>query len=235
MGTDAGMLRFDGVRFVSWESLATMPKPQAAVRSLVAARDGSLWFGFGEPGGVGWLRDGEVHAYGINDGLPEGMVTTLVEDADGTIWAAGRFGLYRLSADRWEKADKGLPSGVVYSLFTDNDTSTLAATASGVFRRHHRGEATFARVDDVADLSRSIARDPDGRLWVTDPIVGFRRANEGRDPTHAVEKGQGLASARGLAGKSLGWHRRPGVVAHPTFPFSSPGRLREDVDGDGPL
>ena len=191
MGTDAGLLRFDGVRFVSWESFATVPPTRAAVRSLCAAHDGTLWFGFGEPGGVGSLHDGEVRTYGSKEGLPEGLVMMLAEDAAGTIWAGGRFGLYRLSGDRWEKADSGLPPGIVYSLFSDTDGSTLAATASGVFRRPP-AQIAFERFDDVVDLSRSIARDREGRLWVTDPIVGYRQLQERRAPTHAVEKGRGL-------------------------------------------
>ena len=199
LGTDAGILRFDGVRFVPWESLATIPNPQATVRSLCASHDGSLWYGLGEPGGVGWLRGGEVHAFGPADGLPEGIVMSLVEDAEGTIWAAGRFGLYRYAAGTWTREDQGLPSGGVLNVLFDNDMSMLAATPSGLFRRHHRGEA-FAPVEGFTGLVRSIARDADGQLWVTDPIVGFRRKHEGREPTHTLEKGRGsrlLADSRG--------------------------------------
>ncbi len=191
LGTEAGMLRFDGVRFVPWESLAAVPNPHVAVRSLCAARDGTVWFGLGEPGGIGWLRGGEVRTFDTDDGFPEGMVTAIIEDSTGVIWAAGRFGLRSYAAGSWTRSDAGLPPVGVLGLFIDTDKSLFAATASGVFRRAI-GETSFTRFETFTDPTRSIARDLQGRLWVTDPIVGFRRMHEGREPTHALEKGRGM-------------------------------------------
>ena len=58
LGTDAGPVRFDGVRFVPWEALGLPPLPSVAVRALSSTRDGSVWFGFGAPGGVIRLHRG---------------------------------------------------------------------------------------------------------------------------------------------------------------------------------
>src|SRR6266852_9806654 len=49
LGTDAGLYRFDGLRFTPYE-IDTAPPHGAAVMSLLAARDGSLWMGFGSGG-----------------------------------------------------------------------------------------------------------------------------------------------------------------------------------------
>src|SRR4051812_40802415 len=100
LGTDSGALRFDGVRFVQWDTLASIPNPSASVRSVCVSRDGTVWFGLGEPGGIVALRDGVARSYSGSQGLPDGVVMTLVEGADGTLWAGGRFGLYRFLADR---------------------------------------------------------------------------------------------------------------------------------------
>jgi ligand-binding sensor domain-containing protein len=45
IGTQAGLVRFDGVRFVPWTSPGGKQLPSPAVWSLLAARDGSLWIG----------------------------------------------------------------------------------------------------------------------------------------------------------------------------------------------
>jgi hypothetical protein len=45
IGTDAGLLRFDGVRFVPWASLNSEQLPDYQILSLLAASDGSLWIG----------------------------------------------------------------------------------------------------------------------------------------------------------------------------------------------
>src|SRR5262245_57773932 len=51
LGTDNGVIRFDGIRFVPWDALGLPAVPHATVSTLLSARDGSLWIGF-EVGGV---------------------------------------------------------------------------------------------------------------------------------------------------------------------------------------
>ena len=63
------------------------------VIALVGARDGSLWAGFADVEGVSRLRNGQVTNYGARDGLPEGMITVLLQDREGTLWAGGLGGL----------------------------------------------------------------------------------------------------------------------------------------------
>ena len=48
LGTDAGLVRFDGVRFVPSRALGLGTKvPEATVMSLFRSRDGTVWVGFG--------------------------------------------------------------------------------------------------------------------------------------------------------------------------------------------
>lgn len=189
LGTDTGALRFDGVRFVPWQSLATIPNPTTSVRSICVSRDGTLWFGLGEPGGIVALRNGTARSYGRQEGLPEGVVMAIAEGSDGTMWAGGRFGLHRLAGDRWQRADDGLPPGIVNALLVDSGSLVVAA-AEGVFRRGP-ADHTFAMVGTSNEVARSLARDGQGRLWVTDPISGFRRAHDTSDPPGALMRARG--------------------------------------------
>src|SRR5215475_8008877 len=45
IGTDAGLVRFDGVRFVPWRSPRSESLPSDQILYLLAASDGSLWIG----------------------------------------------------------------------------------------------------------------------------------------------------------------------------------------------
>src|SRR6058998_4116368 len=45
LGTEFGLLRFDGVRNVPWQPPPTEPLPSTVIMSLLAARDGALWIG----------------------------------------------------------------------------------------------------------------------------------------------------------------------------------------------
>jgi ligand-binding sensor domain-containing protein len=45
IGTQAGLMRFDGVQFLVWTSPDGKHLPSSQVTSLLGARDGSLWIG----------------------------------------------------------------------------------------------------------------------------------------------------------------------------------------------
>src|SRR6201986_2535772 len=45
LGTQFGLLRFDGVKNVPWQPPADQQLPSSAIMSLLVARDGTLWIG----------------------------------------------------------------------------------------------------------------------------------------------------------------------------------------------
>src|ERR1700691_3108072 len=47
VGTEGGLLRFDGVRFVPWAAPDGKQLPSVRIYSLLGASDGSLWIGTG--------------------------------------------------------------------------------------------------------------------------------------------------------------------------------------------
>ena len=61
LGTESGLLRFDGVRSVPWQPPPSEHLPSGPVRSLLAARDGRLWIGTTE--GLASWRDGKLTQY----------------------------------------------------------------------------------------------------------------------------------------------------------------------------
>ena len=90
IGTYAGLVRFDGVRFVPWSSPDGKQLPDSRIFSLLGGKDGSLWIGTGKG-----LRALEGSALSIYSAL-SGRVNAIVEDADGNIWIA-RLTRYRRS------------------------------------------------------------------------------------------------------------------------------------------
>src|SRR5215207_8006501 len=104
LGTDTGLFRFDGVRFLAWTPPETEPPLRGSVRSLLVARDGGLWIGYGESGRAVRLHRGESRIDGESDGLPRAAVTAVAEDPAGSIWAASGRGLFHLRDEKWNRA-----------------------------------------------------------------------------------------------------------------------------------
>lgn len=82
IGTQAGLMRFDGVRFVSWRPPDGNELPSSRILSLLGARDGSLWIGTSV--GLARWRNGNLTNYGD----ATGSIMAILEDPAGTIWIA---------------------------------------------------------------------------------------------------------------------------------------------------
>ena len=82
IGTETGLVRFDGLRFVPWTDPKLKVQPSFSVYALQGSADGSLWVGTDR--GLAKLRDGVLT---FLPGAP-GRVNAIVEDNRGTIWMA---------------------------------------------------------------------------------------------------------------------------------------------------
>jgi len=88
IGTHAGLVRFDGVRFVPWASAKSEKLPSDQIHYLLGTSDGSLWIG--TAGGLARWKDRVLTTY---KNLPN-SIWGIVEDHEGNIWIA-----------RWDSGD----------------------------------------------------------------------------------------------------------------------------------
>jgi signal transduction histidine kinase/ligand-binding sensor domain-containing protein len=205
LGTDMGLVRFDGVRFSRWVSYGTTQLPRGAIRTLCVASDGSMWVGFASLQGASRVQRGQVRNFSAQDGLPATDITAIVEDASARIWAGGSAGLFSYNGTRWETwpPDRGLPSGPIYTVSVDRTGGLLVGMGTGVFRKR-AGEDDFEPVSVLGgqvaladfsrlfggDIVRAVIEDQDGAVWTTDPIDAFR----GVEPwQRSTDKGRGVA------------------------------------------
>jgi ligand-binding sensor domain-containing protein len=82
LGTEFGLVRFDGVRSILWRPPAGQRLP--GVSRLLGARDGTLWIGTFE-GLVSW-NGAKLTRY---PELDTQVVQSLIDDGEGTVWAGG--------------------------------------------------------------------------------------------------------------------------------------------------
>jgi signal transduction histidine kinase/ligand-binding sensor domain-containing protein len=132
LGTDSGLLRFDGMRNVPWVPPVNEHLPGSVIFKLLVARDGRLWIGT-DAGLAAW-KDGHLVTYPEFTGQ---IVAALVEDAQGTVWAgtmaipSGRLCTIRREV-RCAGEDGRFGRGVLW-LYDDRGTLWVAAM-SGLWR-----------------------------------------------------------------------------------------------------
>jgi signal transduction histidine kinase/ligand-binding sensor domain-containing protein len=84
LATLGGLVRFDGVRLVTFDR-ATPGIGSLRVRALHEDREGTLWAGT-EDGMLIRYRDGKFHTYGAADGFVAAQVFSIENGDDGSVW-----------------------------------------------------------------------------------------------------------------------------------------------------
>src|SRR6266446_3924125 len=134
LGTEFGLLRFDGVRAVPWQPPADQHLPSSTIYSLLAARDGTLWIGTSK-GLAGW-KEGKLTTYAE---LAGHYIFAIIEDHEGTIWASGLTATVgKLCAIRNDNAkcygeDGRLGRGAL-NLYVDTKGNLWAGVEEGLWR-----------------------------------------------------------------------------------------------------
>jgi diguanylate cyclase (GGDEF)-like protein len=165
-GTQEGLARFDGVRFVVYDVANTPALKHNRVVALFEDRAGGVWIGT-EGGGLARLRDGTFTAWGAAEGLPSQRVRAIVEDAAGTLWVATDGGLARFAGGRFHahRTADGLPSDAVRALAAGPDGSLWAGTRRGLARVRN-GRITPVRTPGAPGGEiLALWADADGTAW----------------------------------------------------------------------
>ena len=140
LGTEFGLVRFDGVRFVPWSPPPGQHLPSSNILALLAARDGTLWIGTLN-GLASWNGDKLILHPEISGGVP-----ALLEDHERTVWAGGAREICSIRGVKTECHDikVSLGTGLYYlygnrglgvtSLYEDSDHRLWAGTEVGLWQ-----------------------------------------------------------------------------------------------------
>jgi signal transduction histidine kinase/ligand-binding sensor domain-containing protein len=134
LGTEFGLLRFDGVRAFPWQPPPSEQLPGDWIWSLLAARDGTLWIGTAK--GLASWKDGKLTQYPELTGQG---IAALLEDREGTVWAAGwtypkgKLCAIQRGIAKCYGEDGSLGPGVL-KLYEDSGGNLWAGVANGLWR-----------------------------------------------------------------------------------------------------
>ena len=173
LGTELGMLRFDGVRPVPWQPPPGQSLPSSTIRALLATRDGALWIG--TDAGLARWKDRTLTRQELFAGR---FVANLLEDHEGSIWATTFFnGKWTLCQIRPTDAEcygnNGGPGAGAISVYEDRTGQLWVGTVgpgNGVWR-WKPNSPKFYILPQQANGIRGLAEDADGALVSLDSGV----------------------------------------------------------------
>jgi signal transduction histidine kinase/CheY-like chemotaxis protein/ligand-binding sensor domain-containing protein len=134
LGTEAGLVRFDGVRFSVFDKSNTPDFTSDYIRKLHEGHDGSLWIGT-DAGGIYQLKNGKIKAHPTSDGLSNDTVLAISESADGSLWIGTEgHGLGRIKDGKFSRytTKDGLSDDFVWALMGSEDGSLWIGTNHGL-------------------------------------------------------------------------------------------------------
>jgi signal transduction histidine kinase/ligand-binding sensor domain-containing protein len=177
LGTEFGLLRFDGVQRVRWDELTRERLPNSRISKLLVTRDGTLWIGTYK--GLASWKDGKVREYPELAGV---TVHTLLEDREGTLWAGviaaskGKLCSIR-SGDIVCQGEDGRFGRGVFSL-CEYKGEVWAGVEGGLWR-WKPGPPRFYPVPGPPATVNDLIEGESGALWIA-TLSGMRQFVDGR-------------------------------------------------------
>ncbi|MCG8409546.1 MAG: PAS domain S-box protein [Phycisphaerales bacterium] len=164
LGTFAGLVRFDGVRFKVFDLANTDGIASNRVTALCEADDGTLWFGT-EEGTLTSYRDGQFTSFEPAERGVLGVVNDLVTDGTGGMWLSTMHGVLHFSNGKFRKIQiKDIDDGLDFnteSMHIDSTGKLWVGTGHGLAVYENGGLQLRFPGPGV----RTINEDREGRLW----------------------------------------------------------------------
>jgi len=158
-----GLFRFDGLRFLPFETSDGSRLQNDSISVLKPGRNGDLWIGHGN-GGLSVLRQGRYHHLLAPE--QTGSVFAVSLGAKGAAWVASWRGLFLVEGDRVSRIgqDHGYGSGRAEHVLADGAGRIWAADGTALYLRE-AGAAGFRRLREVRG-DAMLLEAQDGSVWL---------------------------------------------------------------------
>jgi ligand-binding sensor domain-containing protein/serine phosphatase RsbU (regulator of sigma subunit) len=182
MGTQSGLVRFDGHTFTVFDAhnvpaLAT----GETIRRIAVAQNGSLWLAT-DGAGLVHYENGSFTAYTVREGLASDHVNTIAVDARDVVWIGTSVGLQMLEGGRIAKPPtaRELEGRVVGSIYADTDGSLWVGIIGGgtLHLSGDRAERVTVEQGTADSKMNAAVRDRRGTLWYATRNVVFRQEGD---------------------------------------------------------
>jgi len=169
IGTEVGLVRFDGNGFLTFDQNSKPALPESDVQCLLATPDGSLWIGTTD--GLARLQNGAVSVFTTTNGLPSNNIRALSQNPDGSVRVSAGGDVAQFDGKRFEKIEivqsaKPEPN-IVRSIISPNGNYAFATTTTVVTGHNKELAIRFSVGKDLpGSRIQSLFADRSGSLWI---------------------------------------------------------------------
>jgi len=183
VGTQEGLARFDGVRFVVFDRRGVPEFRTNLITALHEDRRGRLWIGTSS--GAILLANGEFKSVDGPAELATTAIYDIIEDRHGNVWLATEHTLFRERAGSIHAFDLGTPgpTGRIRALLEDRSGTVWVATTLQGTLRINNDDADGTMLAGSADIpvdASALHEDPDGTIWIGTKDGELYRRSAGR-------------------------------------------------------
>ena len=173
IGTYDGLVRFDGVEFVTFSRSVDPKYDFTAVRSIFQDKAGNLWVGHNDEGVSCFNTNGQLVKYTTDDGLSHNSVRAICEDHENNIWFGTASGLCYLTPSGNFKTPEGLSelgqdTIQVSKLYCDTAGRIWISTAieNELFVYTNKRVERFTGITKIPNPSvNEVTQDKNGAFW----------------------------------------------------------------------
>ena len=192
IGTQRGLARFDGVKFVTFDRRNVPQLADDWIEALCETDDGTLWIGTHE-GHLLQFRNGEFSELKQEVGWPGLPVMTIFQAHDRSLWLGLRDGVIRFAGRKFQiiRGDENFQRSSVRSISEDAHHNLWFATTAGLFCLKGGVDQIPYRATKVSEKTfvRRVMCDRSGALWVGAARAGLTRVQDGAITTFIKRDG----------------------------------------------
>lgn len=170
LATSQGAYRFDGVKFVQFQTNGVGSLATESINTIFVASSKDVWIGY-HGGGISRIHNGQITTF--TAGIPPGPVGRIAESRDGTIWAATFGGIAFFRSGVWKTIPWADEYGRAYNLLVARDGVVWIAGEHQLLFLMPGSEKIETTPIELAYV-RPLEQAPDGRLWISDAKWGLR-------------------------------------------------------------
>lgn len=192
IGTEEGLVRFDGVKFTVFDEDNTPAMTTNYIRCLYEDSKKNLWIGT-LSGGLLRYKNGEFKPFKGEEEFSRLTIYAILEDSLNNIWIkTDEQGLFqwneRANSCRVYKQKDGLPANVIRSICLDSEGNLWVSTPKGLYRFNDNRFISCTKGDDSKRKSLgAILVDSEKNLWIG-TTKGLFQLKEGKFIHYPVGK-----------------------------------------------